>query len=139
MTRATARYEQSTGKFQIFATVDDAAETERCIYETHGYAGSGSHKNRPGSSHVRGKGPLPTGTYLVRLGDHPRFAKPAFKLQPYATNTMHGRSGFWIHGDSYRDPGNASSGCIILARHHREAVLEYGVRYLEVVPGPTEG
>lgn len=134
-----ATYEQRSGLFEIWALVDDS-HAERCLYQSVGYAGRGTHKNRPASEGVKGEGPLPRGFYRVCPPvDHPRLGPLAFRLLPYVHNEMFGRSGFFIHGDSAKNPGNASHGCIVLSRAARDAVLEYGVRYLEVVPGSAVG
>ena len=131
----TATYEQATGLFSIFDCVDDGG-VERCLYECVGYAGRGDWKNRPEGECRRGEGPLPRGVYRVGVRqDHPRLGPGCFPLFPFAINRMCGRSGFWVHGDSRRNPGNASHGCIILNRAERDAIEHYAVRTIEVVPG----
>ena len=128
-----ATYEQDTGVFTIWAVIDDGGN-ERCLYECSGYAGRGDHKNRPASECRRGEGPLPRGVYRVGVPqEHPRLGPVAFPLYPFGSNRMCGRSGFWIHGDSRRNPGNASHGCIILNRVAREAIIEFNVRTVEVL------
>jgi hypothetical protein len=131
-----SRYVQVTGAFEIFAPADESPN-ERCIYATVGYAGRGACRNNRSCAAIAGRGPLPRGFYRV-CGPvvHPHLGPVAFQLEPFSTNHMHGRSGFWIHGDSRVHPGDASSGCIILSREAREAVALYGVSRLEVVPGP---
>ena len=132
-----ARYEQSTGLFLILSVVDDG-NVERVLYEQRGYAGRGDHKNDPSAQCVIGKGPLPRNLYRVGApSDHPRLGPLAFPLFPVKRDAMCGRSGFFIHGDSRRNPGNASHGCIILDRLCRDAIVQYGVRFLEVVRGPV--
>ena len=136
-----ARYEQRTGLFEIFGAVDDGA-VERCLYQCVGYAGRGDFKNRPDAQCRVGEGPLPRAVYRVAPPtDHPRLGPLAFPLFPVDRSGMCGRSGFFVHGDSRRNPGNASHGCIILSRDHREALIEFRVRMLEVVsfvvPGRT--
>ena len=133
---AFAVYEQSTGLFAIFE-FDDGGN-ERCLGEYRGYAGRGLHKNNPASDHVRNLGPLPRGFYRVGdCFDHSRLGVLAYRLEPFAVNEMHGRSGFLIHGDSRLAPGDASRGCIILHRAGREAILRFQVKQIEVVPGPV--
>lgn len=126
-----AAYDQRTGAFVIFGSVDDGGQ-ERVIYETNGYAGRGVGKNNPDYEMRRGLGPLPAGRYHV-LGpfDHHRFGPICFRLLQI-TGPTYGRSGFLIHGDSIARPGKASSGCIILGRDAREAVREFDVEYLDV-------
>lgn len=129
---AWAIYEQRTGLLEIFDVVDGGA-VERCLYQSIGYAGRGDHKNDPASQCRKSEGPLPRGVYRVcGPQDHPRLGPLAFPLVPYRTNRMCGRSGFFIHGDSRQNPGNASHGCIVVNRPCRDAIVEYGVKYLEV-------
>ena len=134
-----AFYEQKTGRF-VICDYDDGG-VERAVYETVGYSGRGAHKNNPESQHVRRLGPIPRGVYdIYGPFDHPRLGRLCFDLVFHFGNRMFGRSGFMIHGDSKRKPGDASSGCIILHRAAREAIVNYGPRllYVEPVP-PTEG
>ena len=135
METSHAEYEQATGCFEIWSDPDDGG-LSRCLYMAHGYAGRDKGKNDPASQSVRGVGPLPTGAYRVgRPVDHPRLGPLAFPLEPFASNNMEGRSGFYIHGDSRSRPGNASHGCIILNRAARDAVAHFGVRALTVTTG----
>lgn len=83
---------------------------KRTIYV---YAGNGIHKDNPSSCDVKGHGPLPLGFYTIRPAyDHPKLGPVVMFLEPDKTNDMHGRSAFFIHGDSKRNPGEASDGCI---------------------------
>ena len=132
-----ATYDQSTGTFTIWSPIDDGGN-ERCVYECSGYAGRGDHKNRSASECRVGEGPLPRGVYRVGVPtEHPRLGDLAFPLYPFGSNRMCGRSGFYIHGDSRRNPGNASHGCIILSRPGREAIVEFAVRTVEVLCQPA--
>ena len=128
---AFAVYAQRTGEFAIFE-IDDGGN-ERCLYECKGYAGRRNGRNNHLAQELKGVGPLPVGFYRVAVRHHGRFRAPAFALEPFTTNTMFGRSGFWIHGDNATN--DASSGCIILERRHRDAVLALGVSQLEVQAG----
>jgi hypothetical protein len=47
-----------------------------------------------------------------------------------------GRTLFRIHGDSVKQPGEASSGCIILGRTLREAINSGKIKLLLVVAEP---
>lgn len=87
-----------------------------------GYAGFKTFANDPDKDSVPQRGPLPKGQYRVILRQHPRFAPPAFFLEPQSGNRMHGRSGFWIHGDNASGDRSASTGCIVLSRGAREIV-----------------
>lgn len=130
-----AIYRQETGDFEILAPIDDGGQ-ERVLYEARGYSGKGRYKNDPSAEHRRGNGPIPRGIWDVgRPRHHPRLGPLAFPLSPY--DDIHGRSDFWIHGDSRSSPGNASSGCIVLDRPAREAIWRYGVDRLQVVRGLT--
>lgn len=105
-----------------------------------GYAGGncGSNPegvNNPSMQNVPKIGPLPQGTYTVgepiaesKLGP---FALP---LQPMPSNEMFGRSDFYCHGDT-AVPGQASEGCIILARPIRNEIAESSDKALTVVSG----
>ena len=129
---AFAVYEQSTGRFVIL-DIDDGG-TERCLDEFVGYAGKPPFVNDPTAERRKSQGPLPRGFW--RVGSpvaHPRLVPLAFPLEPMAKTRTFGRSGFFVHGDSKTRPGKASSGCIILPRHARDAVLHYQVKHIEVV------
>lgn len=105
-----------------------------------GYSGKGRGKNNPKLQGERGVGPIPRGRWrmmnrydsknvgpftitLWRVGDD--------KFDDFDQTT--GRSAFRIHGDSIRNPGTASKGCIILPRAVRERMWRSGDRELEVV------
>src|SRR5262249_55584633 len=81
-----------------------------------GYSGLDEGKNNPAMQDAHDKGPLPRGRYTigrpVDTAAHGPFVLP---LTPDPANTMFGRSGFLIHGESKQHPGKASIGCIILA------------------------
>lgn len=135
----TASFDQRTGRFTIASPVDDGG-IERVIYEATGYAGRGRHRNDPESQHLRGLGPLPRGAYdVVGSVDHVRFGPVVFRLSPVEGNSMFGRSGFLIHGDSTTRPGDASSGCIVLPRAARYAVGYHNVGRLVVYASAPSG
>ena len=95
-----------------------------------GYAGTGVGRNNPEMQYTRNVGPLPVGDYGMRVRPHPRFEAPAIRLDPFETNDMRGRSGFWIHG------GTHSEGCIVLSRGARralEALIVLGFVTLRVI------
>lgn len=122
-----AVYEQSTGLFTIW-DVDDGG-VERLLYECKGHSGRDRGRDNPDFDHVKSVGPLPRGFYRIVLCAHPKFRRPAFRLDPFQGNIMHGRSDFWLHG------GTVSHGCIILRFVNRDAVEYYKPSTLEVVPG----
>lgn len=130
--KTTAIYHQRSGKFRIIAPIDDGGQ-ERTITEYIGYAGRKSGRNNPQMERVSSWGPLPKGFYeLLSPKHHPRLGPISIPLRPMATTKMYGRAGFYIHGDNATN--DASRGCIILNRAAREAILQYGVHALEVVP-----
>ncbi len=107
---------------------------------SRGYSGKGRGKNNPALQNVVGVGPLPRGRYRIgaprtsqRTGP---YAMDLFPIDATPSDTRHdatGRSAFQIHGDSVRNPGTASSGCIILPRVIRERIWKSGVHVIEVV------
>lgn len=117
-------YEQRTGRLRL---------GDRVV--ATGYSGHGEHKNDPNSQHLRGLGPLPRAAYL--LGDY-QVKGPhgplAIHLVPIG-GELFGRSAFMVHGDSKEHPGEASEGCIILARPIREMLIASRDRLLVVLSG----
>jgi hypothetical protein len=101
----------------------------------HGYAGFGDGKGNPEKQDVRNVGPIPRGFWRIQsLTEGQTVHGPyVMRLVPEHGTEVFGRSGFLIHGDSIKNPGTASHGCIILARVAREMVWKSGDRRLEVV------
>lgn len=103
-----------------------------------GYAGRAEHRDQPGSVDRVGLGPLPPGVY--RIGEprhHPRLGPLSIPLTAIPGSVTHGRSGFYIHGDNARGDRSASSGCIVVGRAAREAVvraMRRGIVDLVVIP-----
>jgi hypothetical protein len=64
--------------------------------------------------------------------DHP--PRPSLPLDPSPGNDMHGRSGFYIHGDNNRGDNSASTGCIILGKAIRKRIGNSGDNTLHVIP-----
>lgn len=95
-------------------------------------------KNKPEAQSIESVGPIPTGSYFIQppvnTVTHGPFVLP---LSPFSQNTMFGRSGFLMHGDSVVHPGTASEGCIIMPRDVREKVWQSGDHTLQVVSGIT--
>lgn len=101
-----------------------------------GYAGRGEGKNNPAMQSVKGVGPLPVGLYeACEPEDHPVVGKYAIRLIPHPDNEMYGRANFYIHGDSYSDPGNASHGCIVLPPKLRHDFWDSDDHQVRVVSG----
>lgn len=117
-------YSQSSG---ILRHEDEEETTAR------GYAGNGECKNRPEKQHIHNQGPIPRGQYqILKPRDSADCGPYVLPLRPHPENTMHGRGGFLIHGDSKAAPGTASEGCIILDRKTRTAIWESGDHDLDV-------
>ena len=126
----TAIYSQSTGEFSILSPVDDGG-IERVVFEARGYSGRAIGRNNPDAQHIKNTGPIPRGQFLVTgPTSHGHAGKLVFRLWPTLRNEMFGRSGFLIHGDN--PEGDASKGCIILARAAREKIAEFRVKQLHV-------
>lgn len=117
-------FQQSTGKLK---------RDGNFVYQ--GYAGKGDGKVNPNMESVPNIGPLPKGKYTI-IGHpfrHPHTGSYSIRLQPDSHNKMFGRSGFLIHGDSKKHPGEASNGCIIMPLLIRQKIWTSGDRNLEVV------
>lgn len=99
-----------------------------------GYSGADGCKNNPKTQSVHNMGPIPVGVYhigsAINTVTHGPFVLP---LTPDPGNTMFGRYGFLIHGDSVVAPGTASEGCIIMSRDVREAIAISGDTDLQVI------
>jgi len=117
-------YQQSTGQL---------SHNGRLV--TQGYAGNKSGYNNPDMQDTPDVGPLPRGIYTITGSPfhHPHTGAYSIRLQPSRDNQMYGRAGFLIHGDSIKDPGNASNGCIILRLNVRKEIWTSGDRQLEVI------
>jgi hypothetical protein len=102
---------------------------------TQGYSGFGAGKDKPEMEKVRNIGPIPKGKYTMieLIPHHPHTGSYSIRLLPDSNNKMYGRSGFLIHGDSIKNPGTASNGCIILKLVYRKKIWESNDRRLEVV------
>lgn len=100
-----------------------------------GYAGCGKGKNRPCMDHVRNTGPLPVGLYRIgRPGLHPKLGPIAIPLEPDRWNRMYDRGGFYVHGDSAVNPGEASEGCIVAGPKIRTELAQHAGEFLRVEP-----
>lgn len=102
-----------------------------------GYSGHGPGINNPAMQQVRMIGPIPSGTYNMQQPTmHPELGPISMELQPWSTNQMFLRDGFFMHGDNSKGDRSASEGCIIMDRIVRgmvsASVLD-GDNKLEVV------
>lgn len=117
-------YDQSSGKL-----LDP--EGGEC---SSGYSGHGAGKNNPAMQSVRAVGPIPRGSWkMVRVWNSPNTGPYTIVLEPFDKNKSFGRSEFRIHGDSKKNPGNASRGCIILTRAIREKMFKSGDMIVKVI------
>lgn len=100
-----------------------------------GYSGKDAGKNNPLMVTREGIGPIPKGRYKIGRPFHHRHAgRGTMRLTPQSGTATWGRSGFMIHGDSDRHPGNASEGCIIVRYDIRQRIWSSGDDELEVKP-----
>lgn len=92
-------------------------------HKSTGYSGFGPGKNNPRMEGVRNIGPIPRGLYAVGQSyDSARTGPLSIPLSPVKHDSL-GRTDFLIHGDSIKNPGTASTGCIILPRDIREWII----------------
>jgi hypothetical protein len=122
----TWRYSQSTGEL-----------SRDGIFLCRGYAGHGPGLNNPEMESVHDIGPIPKGTYrMVAMVDSPTIGPRAIMLVPEEGTQTYGRDSFRIHGDSLAAPGakDASHGCIVAGRIHRELIWGTKDNVLEVGP-----
>ena len=99
-----------------------------------GYSGHGNGKNNPAAQNTPNVGPIPAGSWVIvslteGMTEHGPYV---LRLEPCGGTGTFGRSGFLIHGDNRRAPGEASRGCVILPRFVREKVWASGDRALTV-------
>jgi hypothetical protein len=105
-----------------------------------GYSGRGRGVNNPALEAVRATGPIPAGEWRIgapyNSANVGPYTLPVYAVDAIPADDIHqptGRSAFRIHGDSIRNPGDASRGCIIIPRRAREAIWRSGDRVLIVV------
>jgi hypothetical protein len=97
------------------------------------YSGRPGYKNDTSQECVKGKGPLPRGTYTIgKPFYHHKTKAWTMRLTPSDSNNMCGRDGFMIHGGSSKHPGEASDGCIIVSLPNRKAIAASGDHMLKV-------
>ncbi|OTA14149.1 hypothetical protein Xvie_03954 [Xenorhabdus vietnamensis] len=100
----------------------DFYHNDKLVYRG-GYSGKGKHKNDPGSEHIANWGPIPRGRYTIGGYTNSK-GDMTIHLEPCDCNNMYGRTLFRIHGDSIKNPGQASEGCIIVGKHARREVID---------------
>lgn len=123
-------YAQATGRLWL----RDEDSTDKAKSFGRGYSGHPPYVNQTEAEALRARGPIPRGSYkLVGPFNHNRLGPVCFFLDPKPGNAMHGRSGFFIHGDNGNGDQSASHGCIILSRPIREAIANEKCRSLIVL------
>ena len=99
-----------------------------------GYSGHGHGKNNCDLQHVPNVGPIPRGYWILgKPYDSKKVGPYAIPLKPVLETETFGRSAFLCHGESSKNPGNASEGCIIFKRNVRNMMWDSGDRLLLVV------
>lgn len=101
----------------------------------NGYSGRDWGKNNPDAQEARSIGPIPRGDWRITkvVQRHAKLGPYVIHLEPEPGTDTRGRSAFRIHGDSIRNPGTASHGCIIVGRAVRELIWNSGDHLLRVV------
>jgi hypothetical protein len=101
-----------------------------------GYSGAPGYVDNPADEQLKNEGPLPVGIYTITEPYmNPKTGPYTMNLVPDPSNEMFGRGDFRIHGDSIKEPGTASEGCIVLARVLRELIWNSGDHQIQVVSG----
>lgn len=128
----TAGYDQLSGK--LYARFHGRDLMVAC------YSGHGAGYNNPAMEDVKNVGPIPAGFYRIEdWEDHPRLGPCVCHLVPMCETTgldlkdIHGRSGFFLHGDSQHMNHTASDGCIVANLATREAIRTAGIKFVRVV------
>lgn len=98
-----------------------------------GYSGYGAGKNNPILESERNVGPIPRGFYVIgKPYTSTKVGPIAIPLSPHC-HKAHERTDLLIHGDSIKNPGSASKGCIVLPRSTREEIVFSSVKVLLVI------
>jgi len=121
-------WDQSQGKMY------HAKEGREYTFVSRGYSGREWGKNNHSAQKVVGIGPIPEGMWTIEKPYHSKNTGPyTLGLSPVKGTKTFERSAFRIHGDSIKNPGTASHGCIILPRYIRERIWDSGDTVLEVI------
>lgn len=97
-----------------------------------GYSGYGDGKNNPKMQHVRDVGPIPQGWYLIR--ETTTTCGPiTVVLEPLDPDVMFDRNNMRMHGQTAKNMGKASKGCIIQPPLVRKPFSEAVGKMLRVV------
>lgn len=123
-------WDQSEGKLY--------SDTKKNLVSS-GYSGAGRGKNNPSLQNLQGIGPIPRGKWkMIRVYNSNSVGPFTIELMALdeKLNDIHEasrRSAFRIHGDSIKNAGNASRGCIILPRAVRERMWKSKDKIIEVI------
>jgi len=116
-------YEQVSGKLSLAGKLIGV-----------GYSGCGEGKNKPAFECIPDVGPIPRGRYQIGAAfSDPEKGPLVMRLTPELQTETFSRDGFEMHGDSLKEPGNASLGCIVIDHSARLQVAESAGRILWVV------
>jgi len=129
-------YEQVTGRW-----LSDSGNVLGIGYSGGNCGQTPSGCNNPDAQMIHDVGPIPQGKYTIQPPQNTITHGPyVLPLLPDPLNTMYGRSGMLVHGDSVISPGKrmASEGCIILPRQIREQIWNSGDHALTVISGLGE-
>jgi hypothetical protein len=98
-----------------------------------GYAGHLAGKNNPSFQNEHNLGPVPRGRWQIGLAsEHTTHGPVVMRLTPESGTETFGRGGFLIHGDTIKDPGQGSLGCIVMPRFVRDQIAASSDRELTV-------
>ena len=89
-----------------------------------GYSGAPEGKNDYEKEHIKNVGPIPIGLWTIDGHYESGTLGPnVIVLNPHR-HEAHGRTAFRIHGDSKKNPGDASQGCIVLPPDIRQLIID---------------
>jgi len=103
------------------------------------YSGNTAGLDNPADEAIPNVGPIPEGSYTIGSPHEPidHLGPLALPLTPSPDNIMHGRFGFFIHGDLPYSGGvsthKASDGCIIVSHITRQDIVDSGDADLVVI------
>ena len=103
--------------------------TGETIGSSEGYSGQPGYQNDPSTSHLSNRGTIPAGDYSISGSSQTlngRGHSNVIRLSPLDGTETYGRNNFRIHGDSIRNPGTASHGCIISNPQMRQSIVNHG-------------
>ena len=103
-------------------------------YISTGYAGHGVGVDNIADEDIPDEGPIPEGTYQMGPWfNDPEKGPIVCHLTPEPGVNDYGRSSFMVHGDSIKNPGQASLGCAVADHATRLAMSQSEDQILSVV------